>query len=140
MGYRVKINGLDVSCDTAEDVIALSSAAKSAKTPENSRPPKASPTKPKPNVNRTQVMKFLKAVAKSNGTAIGGKDLMEAVGVEQGAALGGVLSTANRLVAELGIPFEDVAFRVRVDGDRKWQSGPRIKEAIEGLTAQGEHK
>jgi hypothetical protein len=134
MGYRVKFNGLDVWCEGVADLVALSNVAKSAKA-NTSHSQKVSSGQAKAGKNQAQVMKFLKTVAKSNGETVGGQELLEGVGVKEGAALGGVVSQAHRLVGTIGIPFDQVAIRVRRGDAKLWKAGPKIKEAIEALSA-----
>lgn len=115
--------------------MALSSAAKSARTPEKSPSSKGSPPlgKARNHKNCEQVLKFLKTVAKATVEPVGGEVLLKGVGCATGSALGGVLSTAHREIEALGMQFDEVAVRTRVGDAKLWKAGPKIQDAIEKL-------
>ena len=134
MSYRVTINGIPVSCDSAVEAMALINQAGKTAGKTHLRPQVTNGKSTATDSRVREVLKFLKAIEGNGGRPLGSDALLKAIGCETTNALGGVVSNAHRHVAAIHLPFDDVALRIRRGNLKYWQAGPRIKEAIDKLS------
>jgi hypothetical protein len=132
MAYRLKINGFDVQCDSATDVLALTLRAndvrslKASAVPENHADDRRTE-----HVKRS--LALLSAVRDGEPAGLTGAELAKAVGIANPAGLGMYRTQMEQVLKTLDLKFADVVDQTRVNDVRRWRPGPKINEAIKGL-------
>ncbi len=126
MAYRVKINGFDVQCDSAADVLTLTLRAndvggvKASTIPDNDRRTE--------HVKRSLVL--LSAVRDADPNGLAGAELARALGIANPAGLGMYRTQMEKVLRSLDLSFADVIDQARVNDVRRWRRGPKINDAI----------
>lgn len=140
MRFLVHINGIPVECETVQEVFALTGKPEQAlpsAAGTNGRPVPAS------RGNRTRdrrarafdvAVEFLDALLGAGPRGLTSDELAEALELDSTAAIGGVVTPLNRLLAECNIDVDEVYGRsLDPKGDRRWLAGRLIKEGRAGI-------
>lgn len=151
--YVVKLLGVEVECESAQDVVALATlaAATGNAGPESVRqsgppvaPRRGRPREPEKHESRKEkerakTVRFLRAVA-DGVTGIDTQAAATALGSKAPRGVGGSLIVVKRVLSEAGFNPTEV-FRSRGNpGEKLWKPGARVADAIAALnSANGQH-
>lgn len=141
--YLVVINGIEIRCETPEDVAQLAEVAGRLRLTgppppsEFSRKPAASGrTAGHPRnlhgdlVRATGMLREIQSAPDKRALV---KTIVNSLGLRATPAIGPVVSLLRRELKQHGFRFDQVAVRRRDDEGRSWIAGPRLNEAIEAL-------
>jgi hypothetical protein len=132
MAYRLKINGFDVQCDSAAELLSLTSRAsdgrglKATSSPEN-----LVDERRQQHVERS--LRLLSAVRDVGSGGLVGTELAKAVGLENPAGLGMYRAQMEQVLKLIDLKFADVVVQTRVNDVRRWTVGPKLAEAIKAI-------
>lgn len=131
--FHVRVNGIDVSCDTPAEAVALANQAAKYVRTSGKEVQNGSTASKKSEQKIKEIRRFLSAIARAGEQGTGGEELVKSVGCETASALGGVVSMTQRQLESMNIAFNDVAVRFRKGNSKLWKGGPKLLEAIEKL-------
>lgn len=143
MGFKVTLNG-EIVCDSAEEAVAISRLMQNGRAPQ---PPQTNPRgrgRPRKNGPTSQEMRaklgipatlqLLRAIDHSKGGATA-DDIMLALGLTNGRAIGGAVVRAASVVTKLGLEPKRVFKSRGKPGSKVWHKGPDIENAVKRLEA-----
>jgi hypothetical protein len=134
MSYRVTINGFPVECDSRAELYAITGQPDGHRAHPKGPPGDAEPEgdkRRKEHAKRT--LAWLSAVKSGPEIGITGRQVGDAVGVENLSGLATYRFQAEKLLRSLSFAFSDVMTQTRVEDVRRWAAGGRIDEAIKAL-------
>lgn len=154
MAIRLKVMGVEVICDTADEALALATKMTLAQQKSRTEPTVPKPLapvlesktlfddqraldrhkQPKPGFDSTAATKtFLTILERQWPEGASGERLSEALGLNHPKALGGRLALINQRIKEFGFAPENV-YSVKRDttteGKRMWFSGKDFDELM----------
>lgn len=141
--YRVNLRTGEISCDTAQEAIALT-AQFAGRSPGTMTPTESAPLlngySPAEASRRSKMAKqalmFLEAVKAAGNTGVGGEALAKKIGASGVSGIGAVVLNLNKFLKPHGLKTDDVAERRREGNDKLWSPRRQIDDAIGILTKQ----
>lgn len=152
MAFKINIGGIEVTCDSPEEAIALtqklSAAAQSVKPVSQPirKPAIVQPAQPELPQFETKkpagfdlagtVRNFLVTIEDAGQAGADGERLAAVLGLRHPKALGGRLALINKKVLEDGFRPEDLYRVVRdssTDHQRRWYAGPKLDGYLAAL-------
>jgi hypothetical protein len=147
MPYKVTIDGFEVSCDTADELLAAISIAGSrrrrilphvlAPTAVGTRPPEPDENEPLSLPIRLQFRvagEFLKTIRDSH-EPVKVEDLVNVLNLAGPKGVGGISGTVNRVLERIDLPPDQVYDTRRTPRGRVWLKGPLLDEALMRLSS-----
>ena len=150
--YTILLNGIEVRCESADEVVRLTIAAKNGSFPAEYRDPmrlKLRPVGRPPKKNTLprhvirghegtdRTLQFLMAVETAGTAGIAAGALVSLFKLPHKRAIGGLLVGVNNRLKHLGFDVKDVYRKRGEVGNRKWSFGAKLSEAIKTVEAQG---
>lgn len=148
MAFRIKIAGVEVVCETADEVIALTgkmvAQRTSAQAPATARqvhhrnepiatiPAAGSSINSKFDI-KAQVRSFLIAIKEAGANGAAGDVLTSRLGLRHPKALGGRLALINEQIRKDGFLVDEIYKMNRTDKRRHWLSSSRTNEYLNFL-------
>ena len=135
MSFRIHINGFLVECETAQEVLALTGAprpvpiARGATDGQQAKVAHGNRTRERRDRATEATLRFLDLLAEAGPAGVNNSELVKHMQLGSEAAIGGLITPVNRILAKCGLEQEAVYKRtVDRNRERRWTPGKLLEE------------
>lgn len=143
MAYTIKVGKIEITCDTAEEAIALLSSRSFSEVQRKvSRRGRAAGARDRSSSNGgreldreelLRIRKTLKIIKNSGENGIRAEELRLQLGIEPPRKMGTFMGSVRKGIGLTGIPDEDVLLTSRDSRGRTWFAGPMLDACLDRL-------
>lgn len=143
MPYRISVSGLQVECDTTEEVLALAADAQKAGLSVQAAKPEPNTHSPSPSVAQGErspeppsggfARRLLTIVNHAGSHGVLNDQLVSALNLAGPRGLGPYMTAVKKQLAHIGMGTADVVEVRRTAAGRRWFPAARIQEALSKL-------